>query len=217
MKTPAAEPKAPAGEPRVPFGILPSESVCPGDHIAYFWETEKEFEQGVNFLTVAATSQDHCVIFGHDEANQRVCDILQRHGVFVPDLQREGRLTIVGAGSTGEKILTTLATIFQQAVKRGAPLIRLLGNIGWGEPDWPGEDDILLFEAKVTEAAKLFPAVVVCMYDVRRLSGRVIVHGGLGTHPISVCGNVMRVNTYHQKNFDEFAARVQETATKSRR
>ena len=73
-------------ENRVPFGILPAESVTPGDHIAYFWETDKEFEQGVQFLLVGATGRDHCVIFGHDEANQRVCDILERHGVSVSQL-----------------------------------------------------------------------------------------------------------------------------------
>ena len=197
---------------RIPFGILPAEYVTTGDHIAYFWETEKEFEQGVNFLTAGLADRDHCVIFGHDEANARVCGILDARRVPVEALRRTGRLTVVGAASTGDETLAKLATVFQKAVADGAPLIRLLGNIGWGKPDWPGEEDIMLFEAKVTGAAKLFPAVIVCMYDVRSLSGRVIVHGGLGTHPISVCGNVMRVNTHHQKNFDEFATRVRETA-----
>lgn len=202
----------PASEARAPFGILSSEVVRPGDHIAYFWETDQEFGRGVNFLTVAARTGDHCVIFGPDDANQRVCDILHAHGVPVAEWQRDGRLTIVGAEPTGEETLAKLGTIFQHAVENGARLIRLLGNIGWGKPQWPSETDLLLFEAKVTDAAKAFPAVVVCMYDVRTLSGRVIVHGGLGTHPISVCGNVMRVNTHYEKNFNDFAARVHDTA-----
>lgn len=200
---------------QIPFGILSSQHVREGDHIAYFWETDQEFERGVDFLTVALSGRDHWVVFGHDEANRRVCDVLEDHGISVAQLQHDGRLTIVGAESTGDETLEKLATVFQRAVSAGAPLIRLLGNIGWGRPDWPGEEEIMLFEAKVTGAAKQFPAVIVCMYDVRSLSGRVIVHGGLGTHPISVCGNVMRVNTYYQKNFEEFSARVRETGSPS--
>ncbi len=210
MKTPQPD------DGRVPFGILPSEHVRVGDHIAYFWETDKEFEAGVNFLVTGLQDRDHCVLFGHDDANRRVVDIMEHRHVPVAQLRREGRLTIVGPKSTGDETLAQLAHVFQKAVAGGAPLIRLLGNIGWNEPDWPGEKDILLFEAKVTGAARQFPAVIVCMYDVQSLSGRVIVHGGFGAHPITVCGNVMRVNPFHQHKFDEFAARVHETVPKDK-
>lgn len=184
-----------------------------GDHIAYFWETPKEFEQGVNFLVAGLAERDHCVIFGHDEANQRVCRILESRQISASAAQREGRLTVVGAGSTGDDTLAKLGTVFGQALAQGAPLIRLLGNIGWGQPDWPDEEDLLLFEAKVTGAAKQFPAVIVCMYDVATLSGRAIINGGLATHPITVCGNVMRVNP-HYVELDAFTKRVRDTAPK---
>ena len=31
------------------------------------------------------------------------------------------------------------------------------------------------------------------MYDVRQLSGRIMVHGANETHPLTVCGDVLRV------------------------
>ena len=202
----------------MPFGILPSEDVRAGDHIAYFWETDSEFEQGVKFLSTGLLGgRDHGVVFGHDDANRRVCEILERQGASVRALRRQGRLTLVGPAATGDKTLAKLGTVFKKAIAGGAPLIRLLGNIGWNKPGWPGEDDTLLFEAKVTGAARQFPAVIVCMYDVRSLPGRIVVHGGFGTHPIAVCGNVMRVNPFHQQKFDEFAARVPDTADARRR
>jgi hypothetical protein len=197
---------------RIPFGLVPNEDIRIGDHIAYFWETEREFEQGADFLITGLAGRDHCVIFGHDDANARVSDVLRRQSVNVDDYQRRGRLTVVGSESTGAATLSKLGDLFQKAVDDGAQVIRLLGNIGWGKKGWPEEDDILHFEHKVTSAAKSFPAVVVCMYDVNTLSGRVIVQGGMATHPITVCGNVMRVNTHHQPDFDLFSERVRQTS-----
>ncbi len=188
--------KAPPHDQTVAFGIIPGEDVRPGDHIAYFWETAQEFDRGVQFLVAGLAAEDHCVVFGHDDANERVLEVLQLDGVDVEGMKRRGRLTVAGNESTGDATLANLGSLFQRAVDNGAPLIRLLGNIGWGKRGWPEEDDLLLFEAKVTGAAKAFPAVIVCMYDVQTLSGRVIVNGGVATHPISVCGNVMRVNPY---------------------
>ena len=197
---------------RIPFGLIPNEEIRVGDHIAYFWETPKEFEQGANFLTPGLRGRDHCVIFGHDDANTHICDVLRDSGVNVEEYQRRGRLTVVGSESTGAATLSKLGGIFQKALDEGATVIRLLGNIGWGKKGWPAEDDILDFEHQVTGAAKAFPAVIVCMYDVNTLPGRVIVQGGLATHPITVCGNVMRVNAYHQPDRALFTDRVRQTS-----
>jgi PAS domain S-box-containing protein len=153
-------------------------------HVAYFWETEKEFADGVRFLEAGLRGLDHCVILGHEEANQAVCNILQNHGFDVKDLLAQLRITILGGNPSGEKILETIGGAFQQALARGAPLIRLLGNIGWGKSGWPGDYDLLAFEAKVTAAAKEFPCVVICMYDVAALPGLVIRRGAYGTHPL---------------------------------
>ena len=109
--------------------------------------------------------------------------MLRDRSVNVDDYQRRGQLTVVGGDSTGAATLSKLGAMFQKAVDDGAQVIRLLGNIGWGKKGWPEEDDILDFEHQVTGAAKAFPAVIVCMYDVNTLSGRVIVQGGLATHP----------------------------------
>lgn len=71
-------------------------------------------------------------------------------------------------------LLEAIGSTFQKMIDSGARLVRLLGNLGWGHEGWPAEDSILEFEAWVTRDAKAFPCVVVCMYDVRSLSGRVM-------------------------------------------
>jgi len=98
---------------------------------------------------------------------------------------------------------------FQAAMASGSKCIRLLGNIGWAKPGWPDDLDILAFEAKVTGAAKQFPCVVMCMYDVAHLSGTVMVHGAYETHPLTFCGNVLRENP-HYVQVDHFLTQLEE-------
>ena len=182
--------------PIVDLGIA-GETVKLGDHIAYFWEGDGEFDRGVDFLALGLRGTDHGVIFGHEDANQKVIASLRAKGLRVDELLANGRLTVLGGASAGEVMLSTIGSCFQNAVDNGSALIRLLGNIGWGHPDWPGQEDILAFEAKVTGAAKSFPCVVVCMYDVAALPGQVMVHGAFETHPLTFCRNILRQNPFY--------------------
>lgn len=179
----------------VDLGIR-GESAFPGDHIAYFWETDDDFSAAVRFLEVGLEAGDHCVIFGHDDANLRVREILGRtHDC--DELARIGRLSIIPGHSSGDSMLQTIAADFEQALKSGGKMLRLLGNIGWGKTGWPAENAILEFEARVTDAVKALPALVVCMYDVRNVNGRVMLRGAFETHPITICGNVLRENPHY--------------------
>lgn len=186
----------------VDLGIR-GEAVSPGDHVAYFWQTEQEFAEGVRFLEAGLRGEDHCVIFGYEEANEKVRGVLSGRGFDVAALEAAGRLTSLGGDSDGDLMLANIGATFAGALERGAKLIRLLGNIGWGRANWPHEKDILAFEAKVTGAAKAFPSVILCMYDVDSLSGHVVVHGAYETHPLTFCRNVLRKNPYYV-GYDEF-------------
>jgi hypothetical protein len=189
---------------------LRDERIELGDHIAYFWETERQFEEAVGFLLVGIRNGDHVVVFGHAEANKKILDVLRRRGIDTDHLQSSERLTTITGGPSGERMLATIGDTFTRAVDRGCACIRLLGNIGWSRPGWPDDLDILEFEAKVTGAAKQFPCVVMCMYDVASVSGTVMVHGAYETHPLTFCGNVLRENPFYV-GVDEFLARLRET------
>lgn len=168
-----------------------------GSHASYFWENDEEFRSGVGLLETGLKAADFCVVFGHDEANERVLDTLGKKGFDTRQLTESGQLCTLGGKASGGEMLASIGGRFQQAQEGGSTCIRLLGNIGWGRPGWPGEENILEFEAKVTDAAKQYPCVVVCMYDVRNLPGRVLLKGGFETHPHVVHGNAMRENPYY--------------------
>ncbi len=186
---------------------LREERVKLGDHIAYFWESERQFEEAVGFLLVGIRNGDHIVVFGHDDANKKVVTLLRSRGIDTDHLQTSERLTLITGGPSGDKMLGNIEETFQRAVERGCGCIRLLGNIGWSKPGWPDDLDILAFEAKVTGAAKQFPCVVMCMYDVASVSGTVMVHGAYETHPLTFCGNVLRENPFYV-GVEEFLDRL---------
>jgi PAS domain S-box-containing protein len=185
-------------QPQTALGLgIEDEYVPLHAHVAYFWETDQEFAEAVGFLEVGLRSTDHCVVFGHEEANRTVCQILRERGFDVEALQIQRRLTVLGGNSSGDMILRTIAADFEQAIADGVPLIRLLGNIGWYKPNWPDEADLLAFEAKVTDATKQVPCVVMCMYDMRGLPGHIVHHGGFETHPLIVREDSVHKNPYY--------------------
>jgi hypothetical protein len=186
---------------------LRNEKVKLGDHIAYFWENDRQFEEAVGFLLVGIRKGDHAVVFGHDEANKKVVDLLRKSGLDTDHLQTGERLTVITGGPSGDRMLGHIGETFSGAVERGSGCIRLLGNIGWSKPGWPDDLDILEFESKVTGAAKQFPCVVMCMYDVASLSGSIMVHGAYETHPLTFCGNVLRENPFYV-GVDEYLERI---------
>jgi hypothetical protein len=188
---------------------LRGEKVHLGDHIAFFWEKDSEFEEAVKFLLLGLRKREHAVVFGHDDANARVLEIMQKKGVDVGKAQSQRRLTVLAGNPDGEHMVADIAATFQRAIDAGSKCIRLLGNIGWSRSGWPSDIDILSFEAKVTDTAKKFPSVMVCMYDVQSLSGSVMLHGAFETHPLTISRKVLRENPYFVR-MDEYIASLDE-------
>lgn len=168
-----------------------------GEHLAFLWETEEEFCNGVGFLERGLRGDDYAVIFGHGDANEKVIAVLRDRGLDIEKLMTAGRLILMQGTEDAGAMLAGIGSQFARSVGEGARVIRLLGNLGWGRTGWPNQREILSFEAKVTEAARLFPCVVVCMYDVTTLSGPILVHGGFETHPRTIQRGIVRQNPYH--------------------
>jgi MEDS: MEthanogen/methylotroph, DcmR Sensory domain len=182
----------------IALGIT-DDQVALGSHLIHFWQNEEEFERGVRFVEVGIENESQsCVLFGHDEANQQVLEILlKRH----PDLDRvirEGRLVILRREASASETLAKIEAAFAAAVRKGAKAIRYLGNLGMGRAPLPGRgaDEVIELENGATILGRRYPCVIVCMYDVNTVSGRLVLQAGFGTHPLAVCGHALRPNTY---------------------
>ena len=193
---------------KIALGITDDE-VPLGSHLIHFWRTDDEFERGVRFLELGIADQSQCcVLFGHNEANQRVLEILRTRGYDLTRILQEGRLVILSRESSASETLAKINAAFSDAVAKGATAIRYLGNLGMGQAPLPGRaaEDVVELESGATAVALRYPCVVVCMYDVNTVSGRLVLDGGFGTHPLAVCRGALRHNPYYATEDKSVAA-----------
>ncbi len=181
----------------IPVGIT-DDRVQLGSHLIYFWVSDEDFERGVRFLYPGLGQREHCIVFGHDEAIERVLDLIRAKGYNSEQLIRDMALTVIRRRASAQATLSDIGDVVQAAMRAGATAVRFLGNLGMGrDPLLAGEDDVLELENKVTSLISPLPAVVVCMYDVRTLSGRLVLKGGLQSHHLAVCSHGVRENPYY--------------------
>jgi hypothetical protein len=184
---------------KIALGITDDE-VPLGSHLIHFWHTEGELERGVRFLELGIDDESqYCVLFGHDEANERVLQILQKTSRDIDRIIREGRLVILRRESSAPATLASIDAAFSKAIDEGAIAIRYLGNLGMGQAPLPGRgaDEVVELESGATLLADRYPCVIVCMYDINTVSGRLVLDGGFGTHPLAVCRGELRRNPYY--------------------
>jgi hypothetical protein len=182
----------------IALGIT-GDQVALGSHLIHFWQNEEEFERGVRFLELGIENESqYCVLFGHDEANQQVLAILRKK---YPDLDRvigEGRLVILRREGSASETLANIERAFAAAVRKGAAAIRYLGNLGMGQTPLPGRgaDEVIELENGATLLGRRYACVIVCMYDVNTVSGRLVLNAGFGTHDFAVWGPTVKQNSY---------------------
>jgi DcmR-like sensory protein/putative zinc finger protein len=182
----------------IPLG-LGNDRAARGDHIAYLWESEGDFEAIAGFLAAGLSLGEACVLVGHDAPHALVLAGLERRGLSVRSLTDEGQLQVVPVSSAGGGPLLEIDRRIKQAVDRGMPTVRVLGNLNWGRgtPGWPSDREILQLEAQVTMALERLPSIVVCAYDVARLPGSMLVKGGFECHGLTYRRNSLRPNELH--------------------
>lgn len=73
------------------------------------------------------------------------------------------------------------------------PLTRLMGNMEWALETAPGVTDIIEYEARLNSVLPRFPDPVICVYDVNKHSGSVVMDI-MRTHPMVIVGGVLQEN-----------------------
>jgi DcmR-like sensory protein/putative zinc finger protein len=182
----------------VPLG-LGSELAAIGDHIGCFWESEHEFDAIAGFLAAGASLGEACVLIGHDAAYERMLAGLARRDLNVGALMQENQLQVASVRSSAEGLLFEVDQRIKEAVHRGMPTVRILGNLNWGRgtAGWPSDREIMRLEAHITSAAERLPCIVVCAYDVTTLPGPMLLKGGLECHPLTFRRDCLRHNEHH--------------------
>jgi hypothetical protein len=92
----------------------------------------------------------------------------------------------------GDRMIRMLEEVFQASRERYG-LTRAMGNMEWSLETVPGVTDIVEYETKLNYISVKYPDPLLCVYDLNRHSGSVVMDI-LRTHPMVIIGGVLEEN-----------------------
>jgi DNA-binding CsgD family transcriptional regulator len=156
-----------------------------GSHVCVLYTGTEVLSRVMAFMrTGLDLPHEFCSIFADRGQHERLLALLQQgYAGDVRSLLVRGKLALLPGAPTKADLLASLGRRFDQALAEGYRVIRLLGFVAWGEPGWPGDIELIEFEASVNEIIPAYPAVVLCAYRVGQIAWHTLVHAGLQAHP----------------------------------
>ena len=99
----------------------------------------------------------------------------------------------------------------------GYSRLRIMGDMNWVFGDIPGSSDVIEYEAEVNEVLARNRQPAVCVYDMAKLSGGMMMDL-LRTHPLTLIGGVVQENPFFTppaEMLEELRARKKRESTAS--
>jgi hypothetical protein len=104
----------------------------------------------------------------------------------------------------------SLEAFYRESRRNGGRSIRATAEMSWALETMPGAEHLMAYESRLNYFIPGKPWISVCLYDVTRFSGKMIMQV-LQTHPYVINGGVITENPYFQdptrwltKNAPEF-------------
>jgi hypothetical protein len=91
------------------------------------------------------------------------------------------------------RMLKTVEDVFAAGRAAGFRSVRIMGNMGWALDTNPRADEVIEYEARVNEVLARNHHPAVCVYDIARLSGTMMMDI-LRSHPLTLIGGVVHQN-----------------------
>ena len=100
-----------------------------------------------------------------------------------------------GGSFDQERMMAALDLMIREHAASGRPPMRLVGQMGWVFSSPPGIEQLVAYEASVNEVLNRGRTPTICVYDVRRLSGSMMMDL-LRAHPLAVMNGVVQENPF---------------------
>mgnify|MGYP000561864621 CR=1 FL=1 len=101
-----------------------------------------------------------------------------------------------GGAFDQDRMMSSLEEMIREHGATGRPPMRLVGQMGWVFSQPPGIEQLIAYEASVNEVLNRGKTPTVCVYDVRRLSGSMMMDL-LRAHPLTVMNGVLHENPFY--------------------
>jgi len=106
------------------------------------------------------------------------------------------------------RMLALIQEILESGRQQGFPLTRLVAHMEWALEDRPDVDDLVEYEARLNYLLPSYPDPVICVYDLAKFGGAIVVHI-MRTHPMVIIGGILQENPFFVPP-DEFLRELRE-------
>ncbi len=174
-------------------------------HVCGFFDSRDEeyrvlspfFQEGIGWGEKSLHIVDPALIGDHLRQ-------LKAHGIDTDHCQQCGQLEVLGWDDVylnggkfdQDRMLAAIEGAMDAGREAGYPSMRIMGNMGWTFEGKPGTEQVIEFESRVNEVLSRRRQVAVCVYDMAKLSGSMMMDI-LRSHPLTLVGAIVHENPFY--------------------
>jgi MEDS: MEthanogen/methylotroph, DcmR Sensory domain len=186
----------------IPSGIAEI-GLVPGNHVCAFYRGDADRDRLLSgYLRAGLTAGDKCICIVDSARTAKQLQAL--HSAGGKPGPSDGQLDIHLPESTylanGEFSTGDMLTFWTEGMLRagleGYSFFRLAGEMTWSLRNVPGVGHLIEYESKLNRITSSHPVVVLCLYDLDRFSGEVVVNV-VKTHPQVLVQGILVENPYY--------------------
>ncbi len=186
--------------------------LAPGDHVCAFYPSIPERDEIlIPYLAEGLRSGEKCIAVLDSEDGPTIARKLADKADGTPaeslELHSSRDTYLAGGGFDTQTMLTFWERAVSEAIDGGFPFARIAGEMTWALSKLPGVDDLVGYEAELNRFLPRFPQVILCLYELDRFSGEVLVDI-LKTHPKVLLGDTLLANPYYLEPEEFLASRA---------
>jgi hypothetical protein len=95
-----------------------------------------------------------------------------------------------------DRMLATVQAAFDAGRADGFARLRIMGNMDWAFTGTPGTEQLIEYEARVNEVLARNRQPAICVYDIAKLSGTLMMDI-LRSHPLTLVNGVVHENPFY--------------------
>jgi hypothetical protein len=183
--------------------------LAPGSHVCAFYRGDADRDRLLSgYLSAGLAAGDKCICIVDSARTAKRLQALP--GARSEPSPSDGQLdihlpesTYLANGKFGtDDMLTFWTEGMLKAGHEGYSFFRLAGEMTWSLRDVPGVGHLIEYESELNRVTSRYPVVVLCLYDLDRFSGEVVVNV-VKTHPQVLIQGILVENPYYIEP-DEF-------------
>jgi hypothetical protein len=101
-----------------------------------------------------------------------------------------------GGSFDQDRMMASLEEMIRDHAATGRPPMHLVGQMGWVFSNPPGIEQLVAYEASVNEVLNRGKTPTICVFDVRRLTGAMMMDL-LRAHPLTIMNGVFHENPFY--------------------